>query len=106
MSATVVFATPTSSCREAAAAAIRSRVACCDSARAFNSYLRFWVDMAFSDDIVSTIGKRDVHSKDTIAMQTSTAPRIVGPRDGKAGSLGSIGVRLMIDTEETFNGGF
>ena len=39
-------------------------------------------------------------------MQTSTAPRIVGPRDGKAGSLGSIGVRLMIDTEETHAGGF
>ena len=34
------------------------------------------------------------------------APKIVGPRDGKAGSLGSIGVRFMIDTEETFQGGF
>src|SRR6476469_5362591 len=39
-------------------------------------------------------------------MQTSTAPRIVGPHDGKAGSLGSIGVRLMIETEETWSGGF
>jgi mannose-6-phosphate isomerase-like protein (cupin superfamily) len=39
-------------------------------------------------------------------MQTSPAPKIVGPSDGKAGSLGSIGVRFMIDTEETFNGGF
>jgi mannose-6-phosphate isomerase-like protein (cupin superfamily) len=38
-------------------------------------------------------------------MQTS-APKIVGPSDGKAGSLGSIGVRFMIDTEETFDGGF
>jgi quercetin dioxygenase-like cupin family protein len=26
-----------------------------------------------------------------------TAPKIVGPRDGKAGFLGSIGVRFMID---------
>ena len=38
-------------------------------------------------------------------MQT-TAPRIVGPSDGKAGSLGSIGVRFMIDTEDTHAGGF
>ncbi len=28
------------------------------------------------------------------------AAKIVGPRDGKAGSLGSIGVRFMIDGEE------
>ena len=39
-------------------------------------------------------------------MHTSPAPKIVGPRDGKAGSLGSIGVRFMIDTDETDNGGF
>ena len=39
-------------------------------------------------------------------MHTSPAPKIVGPRDGKAGSLGSIGVRFMIDTDETYNGGF
>ena len=29
-----------------------------------------------------------------------TAPKIVGPRDGKAGFLGSIGVRFMIDGAE------
>ena len=28
---------------------------------------------------------------------TTTTPRIVGPGDGEAGSLGSIGVRFMID---------
>jgi len=39
-------------------------------------------------------------------MAAQTAPKIVGPRDGKAGSLGSIGVRFMIDTEETHDGGF
>ena len=39
-------------------------------------------------------------------MHTYPAPKIVGPRDGKAGSLGSIAVRLMIDTEETHDGGF
>jgi mannose-6-phosphate isomerase-like protein (cupin superfamily) len=39
-------------------------------------------------------------------MSAHTAPKIVGPRDGKAGSLGSIGVRFMIDTEETHAGGF
>jgi mannose-6-phosphate isomerase-like protein (cupin superfamily) len=39
-------------------------------------------------------------------MHTSPAPKIVGPRDGKAGSLGSIGVRFMIDTDETYDGGF
>ena len=35
-----------------------------------------------------------------------TAPKIVGPSDGKAGSLGSIGVRFIIGTEETHAGGF
>jgi mannose-6-phosphate isomerase-like protein (cupin superfamily) len=30
----------------------------------------------------------------------STAVKVVGPRDGKAGSLGSIGVRFMIDGHE------
>ena len=30
-------------------------------------------------------------------MPTITTPKIVGPRDGKAGFLGSIGVRFMID---------
>lgn len=39
-------------------------------------------------------------------MNAHTAPKIVGPRDGKAGSLGSIGVRFMIDTQETHAGGF
>jgi mannose-6-phosphate isomerase-like protein (cupin superfamily) len=39
-------------------------------------------------------------------MHTNTAPKIVGPNDGKAGSLGSIGVRFLIDTEETALGGF
>jgi mannose-6-phosphate isomerase-like protein (cupin superfamily) len=39
-------------------------------------------------------------------MSAQTAPKIVGPRDGKIGSLGSIGVRFMIDTEETHAGGF
>jgi mannose-6-phosphate isomerase-like protein (cupin superfamily) len=38
-------------------------------------------------------------------MQTS-APRIVGPDDGDSGSLGSIGVRFMIDGHETHDGGF
>jgi mannose-6-phosphate isomerase-like protein (cupin superfamily) len=37
---------------------------------------------------------------------TTIAPKIVGPDDGKAGNLGSIGVRFMIDAEETFDGGF
>ena len=33
------------------------------------------------------------------------SPRVVGPRDGKSGFLGSIGVRLMIDGEDS-GGGF
>src|SRR5918994_5291394 len=33
------------------------------------------------------------------AMKTM-APKIVGPRDGKAGFLGSIGVRFMLDGDE------
>src|SRR3954470_21031026 len=34
-------------------------------------------------------------------MYTHPALKIVGPHDGKAGSLGSIGARFMPDTEET-----
>lgn len=34
-----------------------------------------------------------------------TGAKVVGPQDGKAGFLGSIGVRFMIDGEEA-NGGF
>jgi len=37
---------------------------------------------------------------------TSPAPKIVGPTDRIVGSLGSIGVRFMIDFEETPAGGF
>ena len=37
-------------------------------------------------------------------MQTTTA-KVVGPRDGKAGFLGSIGVRFMVDGGES-GGGF
>ena len=37
-------------------------------------------------------------------MQTAP-PRVLGPADGKAGFLGSIGVRFMIDSDVT-NGGF
>src|SRR5437764_7429008 len=39
-----------------------------------------------------------------MAMQT-TSPRVLGPAEGKAGFLGSIGVRFMIDGETT-DGGF
>ena len=35
----------------------------------------------------------------------ATAAKVVGPNDGKAGFLGSIGVRFMIDGDET-GGGF
>jgi len=35
----------------------------------------------------------------------ATGAKVVGPRDGKAGFLGSIGVRFMIDGEES-GGGF
>ena len=35
-----------------------------------------------------------------------TSPRIIGPADGKAGFLGSIGVRFMIDGDETPDRGF
>jgi quercetin dioxygenase-like cupin family protein len=33
-------------------------------------------------------------------METATTARVLGPRDGKAGFLGSIGVRFMIDGDE------
>ena len=38
-------------------------------------------------------------------MQTAGTAKLVGPADGKAGSLGSIGVRFMIDGNEA-GGGF
>jgi quercetin dioxygenase-like cupin family protein len=38
-------------------------------------------------------------------MHTTGTAKVVGPRDGKAGFLGSIGVRFMIDGEQT-GGGF
>jgi mannose-6-phosphate isomerase-like protein (cupin superfamily) len=38
------------------------------------------------------------------ATAQGTAPKIVGPDDGKAGFLGSIGVRFMIDGDETDQG--
>ena len=39
-------------------------------------------------------------------MNSSPVPRIVGPADGRAGMLGSIGVRFMIDGEDTHDRGF
>jgi mannose-6-phosphate isomerase-like protein (cupin superfamily) len=39
-------------------------------------------------------------SNERIGNMYETAPKIVGPRDGKAGFLGSIGVRFMIDGAE------
>src|SRR5438067_11220197 len=45
-----------------------------------------------------------VHSKRSAVMEATKA-RVVGPKDGKAGFLGSIGVRFMIDGAET-GGGF
>src|ERR1700680_1344638 len=43
-----------------------------------------------------------VHSKEK-DMTTMTA-KVVGPRDGKAGFLGSIGVRFMVDGAEAHDG--
>src|SRR5690349_3942436 len=42
----------------------------------------------------------------TRPMPTHSAPKIVGPTDGRSGSLGAIGVRFMIDAAETQEGGF
>ena len=36
----------------------------------------------------------------------ATKPQVVGPQDGQAGFLGSIGVRFMIDGDETPDRGF
>ena len=33
-----------------------------------------------------------------------TMPRVLGPTDGEAGMLGSMGVRFMIDGDETAGG--
>jgi mannose-6-phosphate isomerase-like protein (cupin superfamily) len=38
--------------------------------------------------------------------ETTTTPKIVGPREGDSGFLGSIGVRWMIDGDETHERGF
>src|SRR4026209_2761072 len=55
-------------------------------------------------------GKRDdgrlaVRGRFEEKHMKTTAAKVVGPRDGKAGFLGSIGVRFMIDGAET-DGGF
>ena len=39
-------------------------------------------------------------------MTATTTPKIVGPTDGRLGFLGSIGVRWMIDGDETADRGF
>jgi mannose-6-phosphate isomerase-like protein (cupin superfamily) len=39
-------------------------------------------------------------------MTTTATPKIVGPTDGRLGFLGSIGVRFMIDGDETADRGF
>jgi mannose-6-phosphate isomerase-like protein (cupin superfamily) len=39
-------------------------------------------------------------------MTTTATPKIVGPTDGRLGFLGSIGVRWMIDGDETADRGF
>src|SRR5215204_2625608 len=44
-----------------------------------------------------------VHLNGEGKMET-TAPKIISPQDGKAGFLGSIGVRFMIDGDETDQG--
>lgn len=41
----------------------------------------------------------------TVSAKSTGAAKVVGPRDGKAGFLGSIGVRFMISGEES-GGGF
>jgi mannose-6-phosphate isomerase-like protein (cupin superfamily) len=38
------------------------------------------------------------------ATAQGTAPKLIGPQDGKEGFLGSIGVRFMIDGDETDRG--
>jgi mannose-6-phosphate isomerase-like protein (cupin superfamily) len=38
------------------------------------------------------------------ASSEATKPKIIGPEDGKAGFLGSIGARFMIDGDETDQG--
>jgi mannose-6-phosphate isomerase-like protein (cupin superfamily) len=42
-----------------------------------------------------------IEKEKEMEVQTTSKPKIVGPQDGKAGSLGSIGVRFMIDAIET-----
>jgi mannose-6-phosphate isomerase-like protein (cupin superfamily) len=42
-----------------------------------------------------------IEKEEDMEAQTTNKAKIVGPKDGKAGSLGSIGVRFMIDGDET-----
>jgi quercetin dioxygenase-like cupin family protein len=43
--------------------------------------------------------------KGTMTLLQTTGAKVVGPGDGKAGTLGTIGVRFMVDGEES-GGGF
>jgi mannose-6-phosphate isomerase-like protein (cupin superfamily) len=42
----------------------------------------------------------------SLVMSTQLTPKVVGPHDGKAGSLGTIGVRFLIGAQEVADGGF
>jgi mannose-6-phosphate isomerase-like protein (cupin superfamily) len=44
--------------------------------------------------------------KGDVTMETTTTAKVVGPEDGGLGFLGSIGVRFMIDGDETPARGF
>src|SRR4051794_11617305 len=90
---------PTSWCSSAAAFAIRSRVSPWGPPRAFSSYFRIWVDTVFSMLPCAQVDKHPAQRKRG-DMETTTTAKVVGPRDGRSGFLGSIGVRFMIDGDE------
>src|SRR5699024_7045604 len=86
--------------RSTALSVIRSRVSASPSARAFISYLRFRSDIGvrpiLTDPPAGATFSRDTH----VRRKELTMATVIGPNDGAAGFLGSIGVRFMIDGED------
>src|SRR5436190_5676444 len=92
---------------------MRRRVASSSSARFFIRYGRFSSGITVRSILThrqdgATLPRHYCLMKGTMAMLQTTGAKasgasvkVVGPADGKSGSLGMIGVRFMIDGDET-----
>ena len=107
MSATVVFPTPTSSCSREPRPRRQSERGSPAEPRPLAQQARICAfELTWRSTMLQSSRSLTALFIERTSAMHSSARKIVGPREGKAGSLGSIGVRFMIDTEETHAGGF